>query len=67
MRGGCAEAPIGDMTLKDGVVGMMKVTSRGGMSIETIRRSSEAFDRTVEWCSTRSNELMHERYVRLAR
>lgn len=61
------EAPIGDMPLKDVLVGMMMVTSRGGMSIETIRRSSEAFDRTVAWCSTHSNELMLERYVRFAR
>jgi TonB family protein len=66
-RGAFPEAPVSDMPLKDVLVGMMMVTNRGGMSVETIRRSSEAFDRTVEWCSTRSNELMLERYVRFAR
>ena len=66
-RGAFPDAPTSDMPLKDLLVGMMMVTNRGGMTVENIRRSSEAFDRTIEWCSTRSSELMLERYIRFAR
>lgn len=61
------EAPVSDMPLKDVLVGLMMVMGQRGMTIENIRRSSAAFDRTVEWCSTRSDELMFERYMRFAR
>jgi TonB family protein len=61
------DAPVSDMPLKDVLVGMMMVVGPRGMTVENIRRSSEAFDRTVEWCSTRSDELVLERYLRFAR
>lgn len=61
------EAPISDMPLKDVLVGLMMVMGQRGMTLENIRRSSDAFDRTVAWCATRSDELVLERYLRFAR
>jgi len=61
------ESAISDMPLKDVLVGLMMVMGQRGMTLENIRRSSTAFDRTVEWCATRSDELVLERYLRFAR
>jgi TonB family protein len=61
------ELAVSDMPLKDLLVGIMLVMGRSGVSIDNYRRSSEAYDRTVEWCSTRDDELVLERYLRLAR
>lgn len=61
------DSPVSDMPLKDVLVGLMMVMGQRGMTLENIRRSSEAFDRTVTWCSTRSDELVLERYLRFAR
>lgn len=60
-------SPVGDMPLKDVLVGLMMVMGQRGMTLENIRRATDAFDRTVEWCSTHSDELVLERYLRFAR
>jgi TonB family protein len=61
------ESVISDMPLKDVLVGLMMVVGPRGMMIENIRRSSDAFDRTVEWCASRADELVLERFLRFAR
>ncbi len=61
------ESVVSDMPLKDVLVGLMMVMGQRGMTLENIRRSTTAFDRTVEWCATRSDELVLERYLRFAR
>lgn len=61
------EQTVADMPLKDVLVGLMLVMGSNGMTVEGFRRYSAAYERTVEWCSTRSDELMLERYLRFAR
>lgn len=61
------ELPVSDMPLKDVLTGLMLVMSPRGVSLENFRRASAAYDQTVEWCATRSDEVMLERYLRFAR